>query len=241
MTDRAPAIEIFDSTGAALRRGAELLAAALHAAVAQRGHATLALSGGRTPVPMFGELAAQPLPWTRIELFQVDERVAPRGHAERNATAIESAFAGTAVNPHWMPVERQDLDAAALDYARELEAASGTPPVLDVVHLGLGADGHTASLFPGSTALTARSVVAATEPAAGWRRLTLTLETLNRARTIVWVVSGADKSAALAGLVRRDPSLVASRVRDSGATILADREAAALLANEKGTFTFSKR
>jgi 6-phosphogluconolactonase len=241
MTDRAPAIEIFDSTAAVLQRGAELLADSLRTAIADRGRATLALSGGRTPVPMFAMLAAEPLPWEHIQVFQVDERVAPRGHAERNATAIEAAFAGTAADTHWMPVEWQDLDAAALDYARELEVAAGTPPVLDVMQLGLGADGHTASLFPGSAVLAARSAVAVTEPQLGRRRFTLALETLNRARSLVWIVCGSDKTAALAGLVRSDPSIVASRVRSSGATILADREAAASLESEKGTFTFSER
>jgi 6-phosphogluconolactonase len=232
MTDRTPAIEIFDGTAAVLQRGAELLAGSLRTAIADRGRATLALSGGRTPVPMFAMLAADPLPWGRIQVFQVDERVAPRGHAERNATAIEAAFTRTGVGTHWMPVERDDLEVAAQDYARELEAAAGTPPVLDAVQLGLGADGHTASLFPGSAALAARSAVAATEPQLGRRRFTLTLEALNRARTIVWVVCGADKSAALAALLRRDPSLVASRVRGSGATVLADRAAATLLGHE---------
>jgi 6-phosphogluconolactonase len=241
MTVRAPAIEIFDSTLAVLQRGAELLADSLRTAIADRGRATLALSGGRTPVPMFGMLAAESLPWGRIQVFQVDERVAPRGHAERNSTAIEAAFAHTGVATHWMPVELEDLEAAARDYARELETAAGSPPVLDVVQLGLGADGHTASLFPASAALTARSPVAATESQLGRRRFTLTLDALNRARTIVWVVCGADKSAALAALVRGDPSIVAGRVRGSGATILADHEAAALLESQKGTFTFSKR
>jgi hypothetical protein len=144
MTVRAPAIEIFDSTLAVLQRGAELLADSLRTAIADRGRATLALSGGRTPVPMFGMLAAESLPWGRIQVFQVDERVAPRGHAERNSTAIEAAFAHTGVATHWMPVELEDLEAAARDYARELETAAGSPPVLDVVQLGLGACAHGA-------------------------------------------------------------------------------------------------
>jgi 6-phosphogluconolactonase len=229
MTDSAPAIEILESAAAVNARGAEVIAAALAAAVAERGRATLAVSGGRTPAPMLAQLAAIDLPWERIDLFQVDERIAPRGHAERNATMIEAAFARTAVRAHWMPVDRSDLEAAADDYARELELAAGSPATLDVAHLGLGADGHTASLFPGSTALAARADVAATEPRNGWRRLTLTLGVLNRARTIVWLVCGRDKGTAIAALAQGDASLVASRVRASGALILADLEAATLL------------
>ncbi len=229
MTDRVAAIEILESAAAVAHRGAELLAAALTVAVARRGRATFALSGGRTPAPMFAKLAARTITWDRVELFQVDERVAPRGHAERNSTVIEAAFAPTAVKRHWMPVERTDLEAAALDYALELEAAAGTPPVLDAVHLGLGADGHTASLFPGSAALASQSSVAVTGPEGDRRRLTMTLGVLNCARTIVWIVCGRDKRAMLKALVQGDPPTVASRVRASGATIIADRDAAAAL------------
>lgn len=229
MTDGVPAIDILETAAAVYARGTEVIAAALSTALAERGRATLAVSGGRTPSSMFVQLAARALPWERIELFQVDERVAPRGHAERNATMIEAAFARTAVRTHWMPVERMNLEAAADDYAHELELAAGLPPMLDIVHLGLGADGHTASLFPASLALAARTDVAATEPHSGWRRLTLTFGVLNRARAIVWIVCGRDKRHALASLMQGDSLVVSSRVRASGAVVLADRDAAALL------------
>ena len=217
---------------AAAARSASLISAELRERIAARGRATLAVSGGRTPERMFERLAADNLPWQRIEVFQVDERVAPAGHADRNALQIERAFAAPlAAEPerfHFMPVESPDLSAASAAYERALEAAAGTPPVLDVVHLGLGADGHTASLFGGSPLLEeARAAVAVTpEPHAGRRRMTLTLPVLSRARLVVFVVTGADKRGVLARLLERDANLVASRVRPERAVLVADLEAA---------------
>jgi 6-phosphogluconolactonase len=157
----------------------------------------------------------------------VDERVAPPAHPDRNAAAARAAFAAPlAAHPdnfHWMPVEGSDLAAGARDYARALAAVAGTPPVLDVVHLGLGDDGHTASIFPGAPHLTGD--VAVTEAERGWRRMTLTLPVLNRARCVVWLVVGRDKQPALAGLLRADPKIVASRVRREHAIVFTDAEA----------------
>jgi 6-phosphogluconolactonase len=129
-----------------------------------------------------------------------------------------------------MPVTASDLEAAAEEYAATLRAVTGSEPTLDVVHLGLGADGHTASLFPGSAAAAeTRAATAVTEVRLGRRRMTLTLPVLNRARLILWIVTGKDKRDALARLVAGDAALVASRVRRDGAVIVADLEAAAAI------------
>ena len=232
MTSSALAIEVLPSAEAVATRAAELLAGYLEQDVAARGAATLALSGGRTPQRVLERLAARALPWGRIVVFQVDERVAPLGHPDRNRTQASAALASPVENHaasfRWMPVEDADLAAGARRYSDALREAAGSPPALGTVHLGLGPDGHTASLFPGSALVgeTARDV-AVSEPQLGRRRMTLTLPALNRARRILWIVTGADKRAALAGLVAGDASIVGSRVRRDGALVLADSDASA--------------
>jgi 6-phosphogluconolactonase len=127
-----------------------------------------------------------------------------------------------------MPVEEADLASAAERYQRELRAVAGTPPVLDLVQLGLGADGHTASLFAGDPALDVEDAdVAASGPYQGRRRVTLTLPALGRARRILWIVTGAAKADALARLRRGDRGIPAARVRSDRALLLADEAAAA--------------
>ena len=228
------AIEVLSDADAVATRAAELLAGYLEED-AERGSATVALSGGRTPQSVFERLAALELPWDRIAVFQVDERIAPRHHPDRNRTHAEAALAAP-IEGHpqafrWMPVEEPNLDAAAHRYAELLRAAAGSPPVLGTVHLGLGADGHTASLVPGSRLVTERKRdVVVTEPYQGRRRMTLTLPVLNRARRILWIVTGADKRTALAGLIASDDRVVGSRVRRDGALVLADAAAAAHVA-----------
>jgi 6-phosphogluconolactonase len=225
------AIEVLPDADAVAARGAELLASYLEEDAA-RGGATLALSGGRTPRAVLERLAALDLPWARVSVLQVDERIAPLGHADRNRTHAEAAL-GARIEAHptsfrWMPVEEPNLDAAARRYAETLRAAAGSPPALGTVHLGLGADGHTASLFPGSPLVAERKRdVVVTEPYQGRRRMTLTLPVLNRARRILWIVTGADKRTALAGLMAGDERVVGSRVRRDGALVLADVAAAA--------------
>ena len=225
------AIEVLPDADAVAARGAELLASYLEEDAA-RGGATLAVSGGRTPQNVFERLAQLELPWDRISVFQVDERIAPANHADRNRTQAAAAFrAPIETHPEsfrWMPVEERDIDAAARRYADALRSAAGSPPALGTVHLGLGADGHTASLFPGSPLVAERKRdVVVTEPHLGRQRMTLTLRVLNRARRILWLVTGADKRTALAGLVAGDDRVVGSRVRRDGALVLADAEAAA--------------
>jgi 6-phosphogluconolactonase len=216
---------------AVAREAARTVAAAARAAVAARGQFVLALSGGRTPWQMLRALAGEEVPWSDVHVFQVDERIAPAGDPERNLTHLRESLIDRAGLPpqqvYAMPVEEADLDAAAASYARTLERVAGALPVLDLVHLGLGSDGHTASLVPGDPALevTDRDV-AVTGTYLGRRRMTLTYPVLNRARRILWLVTGADKVAMLPRLLAEDASIPAGRVRQERALVLADRAAA---------------
>jgi 6-phosphogluconolactonase len=206
---------------------AERIADLLQSAVADRGVAHLALSGGSTPGPMLERLAAQAIRWTTVNVFQVDERVGPAGSPERNLGLLQQRLVdrvdGNPPRVHPMPVEQEDLEAAADDYARLLSKLAGHPPVLDVVQLGLGADGHTASLFPGDgAAAVAGRDVATTGPHRGSRRMTLTLQCLDRARAVIWLVSGSEKRAALGRLLSRDTTLPASWITSPVQTLVVD-------------------
>jgi len=179
---------------------------------------SLAVSGGRTPWDVFALLAQGDLPWDRIDVFQVDERIAPDGSDERNLTRLDELwFSHVRVGRHPMPVDSHELGSAAADYASQL------PEVFDLVHLGLGPDGHCASLVPGDPVLdTVDRDVAVTGEYQGRRRMTLTYPVLNRAAEIVWIVSGDDKADALSRLITADPSIPAGRVNQARATILTD-------------------
>ena len=225
-------IEVLDDVPAVARRAAEVIAADARAACAVRGRFVLAVSGGRTPWMMLRALADQDVPWAGVHLAQVDERVAPAGHADRNLTHLAEGLLGRAPLPpdqiHAMPVELADLEDAAARYAATLRDVAGAPPVLDLVHLGLGADGHTASLVPGDPVLAVEGAdVGIAGPYQGRRRLTLTYPIINRARRILWVVTGGEKAGMLARLCGRDPSIPAGLVRRERALIVADRAAAA--------------
>jgi 6-phosphogluconolactonase len=222
-----------DAEGVALR-AARWLAAAAREAVAARGRFALAVSGGQTPWRMLRALAAEDVPWTDVHVFQVDERVAPAGDPDRNLTHLRESLIGHVPLPpehvHAMPVEHPDLGAAVASYARELAAVTGAPVVLDVVHLGLGPDGHTASLLPGDPVLEVRDAdVAMTGVYAGRRRMTLTYPVLDRARQVLWVITGAEKAPVLPRLLAGDRAIPAGRVRADRALVLADAVAAASL------------
>lgn len=200
-------------------------------AVASRGSATIALSGGATPRQMLRELCHFDLPWAHIFVAQVDERVVPRGDPARNLTQIEQILvrAGPlpAANLLPMPVEDADLDRAAADYQRVLEARAGAPLMLDLVQLGLGTDGHTASLVPGDPALAVVDRDAAvTGEYAGLRRMTLTLPAINRARRRLWLVTGSQKRARLGELIDARGDTPAISVRRADVLVVADEDAA---------------
>lgn len=199
-------------------------------AIAARGIFTLALSGGTTPWRMLEWLMQSDFKWEQVQIFQVDERVAKPGDAQRNWTHLTAVLqpCWSRIEPgvHAMPVNAVDLQAAAVDYATTLANVAGQPPVLDLVHLGLGADGHTASVVPGDPVLSVVDRdVAVTLPYQNHIRMTMTLPMINRARKRLWVVTGAQKRQALAQLTQSDQSIPAAHVRAAAATILADREA----------------
>ena len=221
--------EVLDDDDAVAMRAASFIAGEARRAVAERGFFSLAVSGGHTPWKMLSSLARLALSWDRVHLFQVDERIAPAGDADRNLTHIEHCLSPTALallHLHPMPVEAPDLGVAATAYAGRLQDVAGTPPILDLIHLGLGADGHTASLVPNDPVLAVDDRdVALTRPYQGRTRMTLTYPALDRARRILWVASGAEKKAMVARLVAGDRSIPAGRVRADNALIMVDRAA----------------
>ncbi len=231
-------IEIFPDADAVARKGAEIIAVEARASVKARGRFVVALSGGHTPWQMLRALASEDVPWEGINVVQVDERVAPAGDPDRNLTHLyESLLEHAPLHPeqiHAMPVEAPDLEAAAKRYARTLQEIAGSPPVLDLAHLGLGPDGHTASLVPGDPVLKVTdSDVALTGLYQERRRMTLTYPILNRARKILWLVTGKDKVAAFARLRDGDATIPAGLIRRTDALVLADQAAAGQLEGEK--------
>ena len=210
---------------------ARFIAAEARAAVAARGRFVFAVSGGHTPWQMLRALAAEEIPWKNVHVVQVDERVAPAGHADRNLTHLCASLLEQApLRPeqiYALPVEEKDLEAAAASYARTLQEIAGSPPVLDLAHLGLGPDGHTASLVPGDPVCDVIDAdVAVTGVYQERRRMTLTYPMLNRSRRILWLVTGAEKAGMLARLYAGDVSIPAGRVRQDKALVLSDRAAA---------------
>jgi len=223
------------------RRAATHIATLLRDAAERRGRATLAVSGGSTPAAMLAELAELPVPWHAVHLFQVDERIAPDSDSARNLGQLEHSLlerlpAGARLAGfHPMPAAAARAGegaavAAATAYALALTRIAGDPAVLDAVHLGIGDDGHTASLVPGDPALDiADRDVAVTQLYRGHRRLTLTFPALARARARMWLVSGAAKAEVVRRLVMGDRSIPAGRLPHSSSTLFADAAAASAL------------
>ena len=200
---------------------ATYVAARARAAVAERGRFTFAVSGGHTPWAMFAALAKEDVPWADVELFQVDERVAPADDPDRNLTHLRQSIGNAPARVHPMPVNDADLEAAAEAYATVL------PQQFDLVHLGLGPDGHTASLVPGDPVLeVSDALVALTQPYQGHRRMTLTYPAFTRADQLLWLVTGADKQDALGRLLAGDESIPAGRVLALRSLVVADSAAA---------------
>lgn len=224
-------IEVFADADTAARAAAASIAAAARAAAAARGRFVLAVSGGHTPWLMLRALADEKLPWEAVHVVQVDERVAPAGHPDRNLTHLRASLLEHAPvrsdHVYPMPVESPDIARAAGEYAATLRTVAGSPPVLDLVHLGLGPDGHTASLVPGDPVLEITDAdVAPTGVYQGRRRMTLTYPMLDRARSVLWLVTGGDKAGVLVRLRDGDRSIPSGRVRQDQALLLADRAAA---------------
>jgi 6-phosphogluconolactonase len=220
---------LVDSTTVA-QEAAAVIAEEARAAVAARGRFIVAVSGGRTPWLMLRNLASEEIPWNNVYVVQTDERVAPAGHPDRNLTQLrESLLQHAPIRPNQvyaMPVESPDIEGAAAKYMLILREIAGSPPVLDLVHLGLGPDGHTASLVPGDPVLeVADADVALTGVYQGRRRMTLTYPILNRSRRILWLVTGSEKKGMFLRLRNGDVSIPAGRIRRDNALVLADRAA----------------
>jgi 6-phosphogluconolactonase len=221
---------VLANADAVAHEAAAIIAAEARAAVAVRGRFTVAVSGGHTPWQMLRALASAEVPWQGVHVVQVDERVAPAGHPDRNLTHLrDSLLEHAPLRPeqiYAMPVEAPDLEAAARRYALTLQEIAGAPPVLDLAHLGLGPDGHTASLVPGDAVLDVSDAdVALTGVYQGRRRMTLTYPILNRSRRVLWLVTGSEKASMLVRLRDGDWSIPAGRVRQDQALVLADRAA----------------
>jgi 6-phosphogluconolactonase len=225
-------IEVLPDAEVVAQKAAEFIVAEARAAVAARGRFIIAVSGGHTPWVMLRHLAAEDVPWKQMHVVQVDERVAPAGDPDRNLTHLHETLLEHAPLPpqniHPMPVEASDLAAAAKQYAATLTELAGSPPILDLAHLGMGPDGHTASLVPGDPVLNVTDAdVAVTGAYMGHRRMTLTYPILNRSRRILFLITGKEKVEMLPKLLAADPSIPSGRIRQDNAVILADRDAAA--------------
>ena len=223
-------LEVLADAPAVARAAAAYVADRARAAVADHGSFHFAVSGGHTPWAMFAELAAEDVPWDHVVLYQVDERVAPAGDPDRNLTHLRESLGEAPADVVAMPVEDDDLDAAAATYAARL------PERLDLIHLGLGPDGHTASLVPRDPVLDVTDrLVAVTEPYQAHRRMTLTYPALAQADQLLWLITGADKRDPLRRLLAGDPTIPAGRVAAARSLVLADATAGETTTNDEGT------
>jgi 6-phosphogluconolactonase len=224
-------VEILPDEKSLARRAAAVIAKEARAAVAEHGRFVMAVSGGKSPWVMLADLADEQVPWANVHVFQIDERIAPAGDPDRNYVHLRDSLLAHAPIPpnqiYAMPVEMPDSELATKLYAQTLESVAGKPPVLDLAHLGLGPDGHTASLIPGDPVLNVTNRdIAVTGVYQGRKRMTMTYPVINRASKIMWLVSGKDKVAAFAKLRAADPSVPAGRIRQTQSLLLADKDAA---------------
>jgi 6-phosphogluconolactonase len=217
-------IKVFPDPDAASRAAAEVIAAAGEEALEARGELNLALSGGKTPWAMIGMLGEmEEMPWEHSHIYQVDERVAPPGDDIRNLTHLVQMLSldhQAALRP--MPVTSRDLELSAAEYEVHV------PQPLDLIHLGLGPDGHTASLVPGDSVLEVedRRVAMTDTHYQGHRRMTLTYPALAEARQILWLTLGEGAREPLAKLLAGDKSIPAGRVENENMIVVADEAAA---------------
>jgi 6-phosphogluconolactonase len=224
-------LEVHNDAEAAAQAAAIFIAAKAREAIAARGRFIMAVSGGHTPWLMLRALADEDVPWEAVHLVQVDERVAPAGDPDRNLThlleSLREIHSLRSDHIHAMPVEAPDLELAASQYATVLNQIAGSPAVLDLVHLGLGPDGHTASLVPGDPVLDVDDAdVAIASVYQGRRRMTLTYPIINRARQVLWLVTGKDKAEVVGRLRNGDTSIPSGRIEKEHALMIADRLAA---------------
>jgi 6-phosphogluconolactonase len=228
-------IEVLANDDAVAKAAAGVIASAARAAVAERGLFTLAVSGGKTPWAMLKDLASEEVPWSQVHVFQIDERIAPEGDPDRNLTHLHESLLGNAPIPkeniHAMPVNAADPAEGAKEYEQTLQEFCGNPPVLDMAHLGLGPDGHTASLIPGDPVLSVVdrdvSLTDRVNLYQNRQRMTLTFPMINRSRKILWLATGAAKVPMIVRLKAADPSIPGGRISQEQALLLTDTAAAA--------------
>ena len=224
-------IEILENSVTVAKRAASIVAEEASEAVSARRKFVMAVSGGHTPWLMLQDLASTGIPWNAVHIVQVDERVAPEGHTDRNLTHLRETLREAPIPPeqiYAMSVTSGDLELEAARYAATLAKIAGEPPVFDLVHLGLGPDGHTASLVPGDPVLHVDDAdVSLSGPYQGRRRMTLTYPAINRARKILWVVTGGEKVEMCRQFLAGNGSIPAGRIRRDRALVVADRAATA--------------
>lgn len=227
-------VEVLSDSEALALRAVDVVVAASVLAIDERGVFVWAVSGGSTPRRMLELLSERTdLDWSRTHLFQVDERVAPDGSDDRNASMLDSALltepfldANSPAGIHLMPVTSNDLDAAAARYAELMDSHAGSPVVFDLVQLGMGSDGHTASLIPDDPILDVDDVdVAMTGEYQGRRRMSFTWPVLDRAKHLLWVIGGASKQDAVQQFLDNDPAIPATLPTQARATVLLDAAA----------------
>ena len=213
-------LERFDDDAALADGAASYVAQRARDCVQARGEFVFAFSGGTTPWAMFERLATLEVPWERVTLFQVDERIAPEGDTTRNLTNLKASLGTVSANIVAMPVNDDDLERACDDYA------SLIPERFDIVHLGLGPDGHTATLIPGDPVLSeVDRLVALTGVYHDERRMTLTYPAIARANQLLWLIAGVEKRTPLAQLLAGDESIPAGRVVAASSLVMADATA----------------
>jgi 6-phosphogluconolactonase len=224
-------IRTFQTAEEVAKEAANYLADRIREQLAKKNFFTMAISGGRTPWEMIKELAKEDLEWEKVFLFQVDERIAPDGHPDRNLTqlfkSIENTKLPTRLNIFPMHVIAEDLDLACEEYADYIKSITETGK-LDLVHLGMGADGHTASLIPGDEVLEVqdKTVALTSHPYQGRKRMTLTYPLINQAEKILWIITGEEKAEMLERLLQQDPTIPAGKINQSHAIILTEESAA---------------
>jgi 6-phosphogluconolactonase len=226
-------LRILPDAEAVAQKATQIIAELARERIRLTGKFLFAASGGSTPWKVLRQLADKSLPWEGIELFQVDERIAPAGDLQRNLTRIKENLLEHSPliekQIHAMPVEQTDLESAAETYAQQLHKLCGNPVKLDLIHLGLGEDGHTASLLPGDPARNSQRPITVTNEYQGLRRMTMTYPVINAAQHRLWIVTGSNKQPMLERLYHGDESIPAGLVERNNAIILADQSAAGTL------------
>ena len=198
-------VELLPSKEKLIEQALDICLPKIQEAIAQRGQCTIALAGGNTPRPLYESIATQNLPWEKIHIFWGDERYVPADHSDSNQKMAREALLDRVPLPpeniHSMPTGAGDpeADAAAHDaHLREFfQVSSGEFPSLDLILLGMGGDGHTASLFPYTDALKVSDRLITVGNKDGQPRLTFTAPLINQARCVIFLVAGADKQEAL--------------------------------------------